>query len=281
MTAVAVDELAEVLDLGRMDTWDWVRAGATLVVAIALALVIRRLVHAGIARIEGEGHIARLIARFAEYLVITIGAISFLEQIGVDVFPILGALGVAGIALAFALQNILENFIAGVLLLLRRPIRIGDQAAIGSGPEVGTVEDINLRTTVLMRVDGKRVFVPNASVLNNPIENYTVGGMRRTDLSVGVAYATDLETARAAILGAVARIDGVLAEPPPQALVEAFGSSSIDFVVRYWHRPTIAVEWEVRDAVAVSVKRAFDAADIEIPFPQRVVWFPEPLRTTT
>ena len=277
--AQSVEEFAEAFDIGRLDAWDWLRAGITLVVAIGLALVIRRAVHAWISRIEGEGHIARLLARFAEYFVFTVGIVLTLDQIGVDVFPIIGALGVAGIALAFALQNILENFIAGILILLRRPIRIGDEAAIGSSPDVGTVVDVNLRTVVLTRVDGKKVFVPNASVLNNPIENYTVNGTRRTDLAVGVAYATDLESARSAILEAVTGIDGVLAEPAPQALVEAFGSSSIDFVVRYWHLPAIAVEWQVRDAVAVAVKRRFDALDIEIPFPQRVVWFPQPLQT--
>ncbi|MDX1689766.1 MAG: mechanosensitive ion channel family protein [Acidimicrobiia bacterium] len=277
--AQSAEDLAEAFDIGGLDMWDWIGAGITLVVAMVVAFVIRRLVHAWISRIEGEGHIARLLSRFAEYLLILVGLVVALDRIGVDVFPLLGALGVAGIALAFALQNILENFIAGILILLRRPIRIGDQAAIGSGPDVGTVIDINLRTTVLEMVDGKQVYVPNASVLNNPIENYTTKGKRRTDVPVGVAYATDLERARSAILEAVRGVEGVLGDPAPLALVHAFGSSSIDFVVRYWHLPTIAVEWEVRDAVAVAVKASFDRSDVEIPFPQRVVWFPETLRT--
>jgi small-conductance mechanosensitive channel len=238
--------------------------------------VVRRLVRIWVERGDADRHAAQIVSRFVAYLIVTAGLLYALNQLDVDLVPILGALGVAGIALAFAFQNILENFIAGILILMRRPIRIGEQVSL-SGTE-GTVTDIDLRTVVVRRVDGKLVFVPNAAVLSNPIVNLTREGIRRTTLDVGVAYHTDLDRAREVILQAVGSVEGVLADPPPEAYVHTFGSSSIDVAVRYWHHPTIAVEWEVRDLVARDLKRHFDRSGIEIPFPQRVLWAPEGLR---
>ena len=131
-------------------------------------------------------HVFVVMAAFVAYLIVTGGFVYALSQLDVDLLPILGALGVIGIALAFAFQNILENFIAGVLILIRRPIRIGEQVSLSETE--GTVADINLRAVIVKQVDGKLVYVPNASVLNNPIVNFTREGARRTTLAVGVAH---------------------------------------------------------------------------------------------
>ncbi len=272
-------ELSTLFDLGRVTGWDWIRAGITFGVAIIAALAVRRIVQSWVERTEADHHASQIVARFISYVTLTGGFIYALQQLHVDLLPILGALGVIGIALAFAFQNILENFIAGVLLLIRRPIRIGEQVSLTDTE--GTVADVNLRAVIIRQVDGKLVYVPNASVINNPIVNLTREGTRRTTLDVGVAYHTDLDRTQEVILASVAGVPGVLADPSPEAFVHTFGSSSIDFAVRYWHPPTIADEWEVRDAVARGLKHEFDDRGIEIPFPQRVLWAPDGISVTT
>ncbi len=266
-------DLSGIFDLGKVTGWDWIRAGITVAVAVLVAVAVRHAVRSWVEHTEADHHAAQIVSRFAAYLIVTAGLLYGLNQLDVDLVPILGALGVVGIALAFAFQNILENFIAGILILMRRPIRIGEQVSLSDTE--GTVADINLRTVIVRQVDGKLVYVPNASVLNNPIVNLTREGARRTTLDVGVAYHTDLDRAQQVILEQVRSVPGVLADPPPEAFVHAFGSSSIDFAVRYWHHPTIAMEWEVRDAVARGLKRELDGAGIQIPFPQRVLWAPQ------
>lgn len=117
------------------------------------------------------------------------------------------------------------------------------------------------------------MYLPNAEVLKNPIVNYTRTPYSRTELTVGVAYDTDLEVAQQALLRACGSTTEVRHEPPPEAWALEFGESSINFTVRYWHPADIASRWRVRSAVAMSIKRALDDAGITIPFPQRTLWF--------
>ena len=133
---------------------------------------------------------------------------------------------------------------------------------------------MNFRTVVLRTFDGERVYVPCAEVLENPIVNYTIKGKRRTTLTIGVDYEADPDKARAVLLDATSRVDGVLAKPEPEVWVEAFGESSVDLAVRYWHAPDVATLWQVRNEVAIVCKRALDDAGIRIPFPQRVIRTP-------
>ncbi|HEX2850116.1 MAG TPA: mechanosensitive ion channel family protein [Acidimicrobiales bacterium] len=184
--------------------------------------------------------------------------------------PLLGAIGIGGIAVALAAQSILSNFIASVLLQTRRPFRRGDQ--IATNDHEGRVEDVNLRAVVLRSFDGEQVVLPAAAVVASPIVNYTRLGRRRTTLTVGVGYATDLRSAQKVIVDAVRRVDDVHPSPPPEALVQELGESSIDLAVRFWHAPEVATMWRVRSEVAIEVKAALDDAGIEIPFPQRVLW---------
>lgn len=220
-------------------------------------------------RVDMDPGPSRLVGRFFAFVVVVAGLVYTLNALGIAVGPVLGALGVGGLALAFALQDIIENLIAGLMLQTRRPFRIGDQVVVG-GYE-GTVEDISLRTTVLRTYDGRRVFVPSADVLKSGIENNTALDDRRTTLGIGVAYDTDLEVARETILTALEGVESVRSQPAAEAWVETFGGSSIDFAVRYWHAPPIRDVWKTRHEVAVAIKRAFDDAGIDIPFPIRTI----------
>jgi small conductance mechanosensitive channel len=264
-----VDALAEALDTGGVDGWSWAIAAGVLVAAIVLALLVRWSLTQLLSR-RIERALAVLLARLTGYLVVTIGLVYALDTLGVRIGPLLGALGILGIALAFALRDILENFVAGVMLQLRRPFTYGDEVMI-DGHE-GTVHDIDARLVTITTPDGETVMIPSATVIKSDVVNYTARGGRRTDVPVGVAYGTDLERARHVLAEAVGAVTGVRAEPAPTTLLTGFGESSIDFVVRYWHDPAIAEFWRVRSAVVLAVDDALAGADITIPFPQRRVW---------
>jgi small-conductance mechanosensitive channel len=241
------------------------------VVGVVLARVLRKVVYRAAARDEGHGAAADAVGRLAGLVLAAIAFVYALGVIGVRLGPLVGALGIGGVALAFAAQNILANFLASIILQLRRPFRRGDQVEIADCE--GTVDDVNFRTVVLRTFDGQRVLVPCASVLGAPITNHTTLGRRRTTLEVSVGYDADLERARAVLLHAVHEVEGVLDRPPPEVWVESFGDSGIPLAVRYWHAPDAASLWRVRSAVAVATKRALDGAGIAIPFPQRVLRF--------
>jgi len=210
----------------------------------------------------------------AGYVVVAAALVWTLDALEVRLAPLLGALGIGGLAVAFAAQSILENFFSSIVLRSRHPFRRGDQ--IMTRDLEGTVEDINFRTVVLRTYDGERVLIPCSDVLRNPIVNHTAFGRRRTTLTVGVAYGTDLRKAQHVLLEAVHGVPDVqVKHKEPEAYVEEFGESSIDFAVRFWHAPDIATLWRVRSEVAMAINEALAAAGITIPFPQRTLWFPE------
>ncbi len=263
-------QLADVGDRLLGASWEqWLTAGVVLAVAIVVGRILRTVVE----RVVQRGHTpslgARLIARIVMYTVFVFGFVYALSALDIPLAPLFGALGLAGIALAFALQDVLGNFMAGVILMVRRPFEVGDQ--IQTVDYEGVVEDIRLRAVRLRTFDGTTVYIPNASVLDNPIVNYTERGARRTTFDIGVSYGADLDEAQRVILGTTRGVDGVHDDPAPEAYVHEMGDSSINFAVRYWHEPQIAQLWQVRDEVARALKRRFDSAGIEIPFPQRVL----------
>ncbi|MEM1333116.1 MAG: mechanosensitive ion channel family protein [Actinomycetota bacterium] len=265
-----VDAIAEAFDTDGLDAWAWITAGITLAVAILLAIVVRwsltRLLDRRLDRA-----LAVLISRLVGYVVVTVGLAYALESLGVQIGPLLGALGIAGIALAFALKDILENFVAGVMLQIRRPFTYGDEVEIAE--QQGRVEEIDARLVTIVTPSGETVLVPSAAVIKSEVTNLSARGARRTDVPIGVAYGTDLRRARQVLLDAVRELDGVHGDPAPQVLLTGFGDSSIDFVVRYWHGPAIATFWQVRSDVAFAVDAALAEADITIPFPQRTLWW--------
>jgi small-conductance mechanosensitive channel len=233
--------------------------------------MVRRVVSRAAARDEGHGAAAEAVGRFAGLALAAMAFVYALGVVGVRLGPLVGALGIGGVALAFAGQSILANFLASLILQLRRPFRRGDQVSIDDCE--GTVDEINFRTVVLRTFDGQRVLVPCASVLATPIVNHTTLGRRRTTLEVSVGYDADLDEARAVLLRALQTVDGVLDHPQPEVWVESFADSGISLALRFWHPPDTATLWRVRSEVAVAAKKALDGAGIAIPFPQRVLRF--------
>lgn len=269
----ALSELSEALSDGGLGPWDWGTAGIVLLAGI----VVSRLVKWGTVKMfqrRLDQALAVLIGRLTAYAIVTVAFVYALDSLGVAIGPVLGALGIVGIALAFALRDILENFVAGILLQLQRPFTYGDQIAVNE--HEGTVRDIGTRLVTVVTPAGETVKIPSATVIKADVNNYTEQGLRRTTLPVGVAYGTDLLRAQEVLAAAVTSAEGVVESPPYEVLLDGFGDSSIDFVVRFWHLPTIADYWQVKSNVAFAVDRALAEAGITIPFPQRTVWWGDP-----
>jgi small conductance mechanosensitive channel len=250
---------------------DWIVAGAVLVVGIVAGTVLRWLVGRALGRGDSERAATVMVSRVVAWVAVTVALFWSLALLEVRIGPLFGAVGIGGVALAFAAQSIIANFLASIILQIRRPFRRGDQ--IETNDCEGTVEDVDFRVVRLRTFDGERVMVPCADVLSNPIVNLTTLGRRRTTLEVGVAYDADLEQTRDVLLAAVEGADGVLDRPPAEVWVKEFDDSAITLAVRFWHAPDIASLWRVRSHAAVAVKKALDGAGIEIPFPQRVLSF--------
>ena len=186
---------------------------------------------------------------------------------------LLAGLGVTGIVLGFAFKDIVENFIAGVLILWRFPIEIGDWIEV-QGIE-GKVERINIRMTELRQVDGDLVLMPNAVIFTNPTINWTNLQVRRTTIIVGVAYSESVRESRGVIMAAVKACETVHkgAARPVEIFAQEFAASSINFEVTWWTGSTPLDIRKSRDEVVQAVKEALDTAGIEIPFPYRTLTF--------
>lgn len=249
---------------------EWLLAAGVFVASALLAIVVRRIVERLVDR-DSPRTIGRLAGRVAAFLIVVLGFFYALSSVDVAVGPLLGGLGIIGIAIAFSLQDVLANFAAGVILQTRRPIRVGDQ--IVSNELEGEVEDVTFRSVQIKDFDGETVYIPNSMVLQNPIVNWTKTPNRRTTLEIGVAYDSDLARAQEVLTEAMEGCERVLAHPAPQAFVYEFGESSINFAVRFWHGATILEMWRARDEAAQAAKRALDEHGFTIPFPQRTLWF--------
>ena len=187
------------------------------------------------------------------------------------VTSLLAGAGIFGLALAFAFQDIASNFMSGIFLSIRKPLHHGDIVKIKD--YMGKVEEINLRDTVLKTFQGQMVIIPNKEVLQNPIENYTLLGKRRIDLTVGVSYGDDLEKVKKVTLNAVKGIEG-LTDDEISMFYEEFGDSSINFVIRLWVNTTGQVEFlGVKSEAIMRIKNAYDENNIMIPFPIRTLDF--------
>lgn len=242
-------------------------------IVFVLGLVAVGLLHRGVTRATSANRVdpavAKLVQTLVRVLLVVVVALLALSVAGVNVGSALAALGLAGLAIAFAVQSILENFIAGILILIRRPFRPGDQVRLG-GYE-GTVTDVNLRVTTIVDYDGEKVLLPNSTVFAEPIVNTTERGRRRTRVVVGVEYRDDHDRAREVIREAVTAVEGVLPMPPPQVLMVELNSSSVDFEVFYWTTPEQAEVITVRDRVLGAAKRAIEEAGMTIPWPIRTL----------
>lgn len=179
-------------------------------------------------------------------------------------------LGLSSVAIGFAFRDILQNFLAGILLLLSEPFRIGDQIVV-NGFE-GTVEEIQTRATFMRTYDGRRVVIPNSNLFTNSVTVNTANQKRRLEYDVGVGYGDDIARAKDIMLETMRGTPEVLAEPPPEALVVRLADSSVNIRIRWWVQPPRQLDVFIsQDAVLQRVVGALRAAGVDLPFPTQHV----------
>ncbi len=206
------------------------------------------------------------ISTVLNYAVILIGFFLALAVIGLDLTKFTVLLGAFGVGIGFGLQNIVNNFVSGLILLFERPVNVGDSVQVGD--DDGDLTRIGLRASVLRTALGSEVIVPNGELISGRVINWTLSNQqRRIDINVGVAYGTDPHKVIELLTNVANQNDKILASKPPKVIFSAFGPSSLDFQVRVW--TDHSDEWvQIKSELALAVHDALYEAGIELPFPQ-------------
>ncbi|MEZ4340762.1 MAG: mechanosensitive ion channel, partial [Sandaracinaceae bacterium] len=273
-----LDPTVEAVRLAMRETYEFgeIRVSAGDVVAFLLMIVgtiaVMRIVHALLdleilPRLELEQGIASAISLSVSYVLVAIGVVLAFGVAGVgpERLALLG--GALGVGIGFGLQNVVSNFVSGLILVAERPIKVGDIIEIGE--LVGTVRRIGIRSSTVESLDGAEVIVPNADLIAGRLVNWTLSdARRRLELTVGTTYAGSPDVAREVLLKVVRSQSGVLHDPPADVICVGFGDSSVDFSIRAWTAGYLDAV-QVKSRLAMRVHAALEREGIEIPFPQR------------
>lgn len=222
----------------------------------------------------GTSGAALAVGRLAYGFVIVIGILVSAAVVFPTFRPgdLIQVLGIGSVAVGFAFRDILQNFLAGILILLTQPFRIGDQ--IISGGMEGTVDEIQTRATFLKTYDGRRVVIPNAELFTNKVVVNTAFDKRRVEYDIGIGYGDDIDLARRLIMEALRQCESVLDDPAPEALVMELGPSAVNVRVRWWiSPPRIKDALDARDEVLAAIKKRLTEGGVDLPFPTQQVLF--------
>ncbi|MEF2551624.1 mechanosensitive ion channel family protein [Aurantimonas sp. A2-1-M11] len=237
----------------------------------AIASLMRRVLAP---RLEHD-FLRDVIARAIAIPVLLVGVYLVLQVAGLTglAVSLLGGAGVIGIVLGFAFRDIAENFLASLILSVRRPFRQGD--LIGVTGYEGVVQTMNTRSTILLTIDGNHVQIPNATVFKNTIVNYTAAAARRVTAEVGIGYDASIGEAQNLIAGVLRRHDAILDEPPPMVLVDALGASTVNLKAHFWIDGRTVSPHKVRSSALRLIKRVLVENGISMPDEAREIIFPQ------
>ena len=236
--------------------------------------LVRGLVRKFAERNKQHYNLGLVLGRLAQSAMVFVGLLVALV-IAVPSFKagqLVNVLGLSSVAFGFAFRDILQNFLAGILILLSEPFRIGDQIKINDFE--GTVKEIQTRATFIHTYDGRIVVIPNSNLFTNSVTVNTANEKRRLQYDIGIGYSDNIARAKQIMLDVVNGIDEVLEEPAPDALVVDLAGSSVNIRVRYWISPPRQTDvLHVQDKVLEQIKHALTQAGIDMPFPtQQVLW---------
>jgi small-conductance mechanosensitive channel len=256
---------------GLIDRLPFIVVGVVIFVAFFFIAGFARRMVRKFTEDKESANLGRVLGRIAQWVLIFVGLMIAVAVMAPSVTPakLLTTLGVGGVAIGFAFKDILQNFMAGLLILLREPFRIGDQ--IISGDYEGTVESIETRATMIKTYDGRRVVIPNSQIYTNPVVVNTAFDSQRTQYDVGIGYGDDLREGIRVILSAVKSVDGVLRDPAPDVLVAELAGSTVNLRARWWSAPDRASVVNVSHEVIARIKEALDEAQIDMPYPTQVL----------
>lgn len=243
---------------------------SALVVLVIGLIIIRMIVNAVRKAFEKK----KFDVTLQRFLVSMIGillkaalAITVIGMLGIQMTTFVAMLGAAGLAIGLALSGTLQNFAGGVILLILRPYRVGDFVEMQG--HSGTVKEIQIFNTILTTPDNKTIIIPNSPISTGSMINYSTQPKRRVDFTIGIGYDDDIDKAREVILGVITKDERVHKDPEPFIAVCALADSSVNFALRVW--ADSADYWAVYFENLEAIKKALDANNISIPYPQRDV----------
>lgn len=230
---------------------------------------LKRWVARSLGRVSDvDKSIHQSIATIVRYVVIAVGVIIIVQSAGIDLSALTLLAGAAGVGIGFGLQNIINNFVSGLIILFERPIKIGDRVDVGTVH--GDVVNISARSTTIITNDNIAIIVPNSEFISSKVTNWSYQDRKvRFDIPVGVSYSSDLDVVTRLLIEVANHHDGVLATPKPTVLFEEFGDSSLNFTLQVWTRQYATVPRVLRSELNYAIARSFKQNNIEIPFPQR------------
>lgn len=239
-----------------------------------IAIALRRTVKRVTRRRQQGRNLGLVLGRLTQGIILLGGLFVALSI----VFPSFRAddlvqlLGIGGVAIGFAFRDILQNFLAGILILLTEPFQIDDQIVFNDFE--GTVENIETRATTIRTYDGRRVVIPNAELFTNSVTVNTAFDHRRLEYDVGIGYGDDINTAKRLILEAIRSVPGILQDPSPDALVVALADSTINIRARWWIQPPRRADFlDSQDEVLTAIAQKLSANGIDMPFPTQQILF--------
>jgi small conductance mechanosensitive channel len=241
---------------------------------LKIANIVQKLIERGLAKsdLQLSKLLRRMVMSSVRNIIIVLGILIALSQIGIRLGPLLAGLGVVGFVIGFALQDTLSNFASGMMILIYRPFDVGD--LIEAAGVSGKVNKMSLVNTTVLTLDNQTILIPNNKIWSDVVKNVTGQTMRRIDLMFGVSYSDDIPKTERVLQEILDSHDKVLAEPEPIVRLHELADSSVNFVVRPWVNTDDY--WDVYWDITRSVKMRFDEEGISIPFPQRDVHIDNP-----
>jgi len=240
----------------------------TVWISRRLRLVLQKRV---LPKLEIDAGLEYTLLRITHYVIVILGVLYALKiGFDVDMTSVAVVLGFLSLGIGFGLQYIASDLVSGFILLFERPMRIGDRIKVGDVE--GRVESISLRTTIISTNDNLTVIVPNSELVRNRFVNYSYGSPEvRIVVPVGVAYGSDIDKVKMALIQAGRSVEEALRDPPPQVRLKEFGDSAINFELLIWIREPHN-HLQIRSKANFEILKEFASQGIEIPFPQRDLW---------
>jgi len=239
----------------------------TLLIGLWVIKGITKLVYVSMERSKVDKTLIPFICSLTSWTLKILLFISVASMIGIATTSFVAVLGAAGLAVGLALQGSLSNFAGGVLIMVFKPYKVGD--LIEAQGHFGEVKEVQIFNTIILSPQSKRIIIPNGAVSNGSIVNYSVEGKIRVDMVVGISYDSDIDTAKSVIMEVMKNSERVMKEPAPFVGVTEMADSSVNLVVRPHCKPEDY--WDTHFEISEGIKKALDANDIAIPFPQRDV----------
>lgn len=262
------------LKLGESQITAWTIA-YIIILLVLLYFITNRMKNWVVDKLFAKSHVEygtrQAIGTIIAYSIVVVGTLVILDSAGINLSALTIVAGALGIGIGFGLQNVTTNFISGIIVLLERPIKVGDRVQVEGA--TGDVVNISLRATTIVTNDNIAVIVPNSEFISSKVINWSYKNKDvRCNFPISVAYGTDPELVRDVLLEIAENHPGVLKEKKSDVLLDEFGDSSVNFILRVWTRAYTSKPTVLRSEINYEIAKKFEQHGIQIPFPQREVF---------